>query len=249
MRIAWGLLAICLAGGPAWAAPEACPVPPELALDDIALPAARVAVATGGLVVMTMGGGASAGLAARGAGFTLSARLAARLRAGLPGVAISVISRAALRQTTANAERHLSDDLAQTGAKLVIWGAGGIEAGYGMDAERMAGELDQGIAKIRAAGADVILMDVQYAPSIARVIDLEPYRDTVRRVAAEDDVPLLDRYALMLEWSQDGVLDFDVTDPDARVQVARRLFDCLAAAIADGVIAAVRPGLASVIRH
>jgi hypothetical protein len=154
-----------------------------------------------------------------------------------------------LRQTASNSVRHLDADLAQTGAKLVIWGAGGIEAAYGVDIDRMAAELDRGVAKIRAAGADVILMDVQYAPSIARVIDLAPYRDVVRRVAAEDDVPLLDRYELMLEWSNDGVLDFDVTDPEARVAVARRLFDCMAEALADGIVPAVRAGLATPAQH
>ncbi len=239
MKLACAVLAALLVITPAWAE-DACPIPADDALTDLSLPATRAAVAAKRLVIMSMGGAATAGLAAGGADYSYSARLAARLRRALPGVEVVVISRAALRQTAATSLRHLDTDLAQTGARLVIWSAGGIEAGAGMSAEALANELERGIAKIQASGADVILMDVQYAPSIARVVNLDPYREVVRRVGAANDVPVLDRYGLMQDWSDNGVLDFDVTDPQARVQVARRLFDCLAQALAEGIVPALR---------
>jgi hypothetical protein len=84
------------------------------------------------------------------------------------------------------------------------------------------------------------MMDLQYAPSIARVVNLAPYREVVMRVGQDADVPVLDRYDLMRDWSDDGVLDFDATAPKARLDVARRLFDCISAALADGIAQAVR---------
>jgi hypothetical protein len=158
---------------------EACPIPPDLALTDLSLPAAKAAVAAKHLVIMTIGGAATVGMAAGGAEFSWTMRLGARLRKALPGVDISVVSRAALRQSAAKLLRHLDKDLVQTGAKLVIWSAGATEAGAG---------------SLRADAG----------------------------------------------WSDDDVLNFNVTDANGRVEVARRLFDCLAQAMAEGIVRAVR---------
>ncbi len=243
-----GLLCAAAAPGappaPTTPSPEigdlACPTPPEFALHDLDLPAARAAVRGKRLVIMTMGGNASAGVAADGQQYTYPSRLAARLQQQLPGVDVSVVSRSALRQSASASVRHLDEDLQQTTAKLVIWGVGGIEAGVGVDPDRLAGEIGRGVSKIRAAGADVILMDLQYAPSLALVVNLAAYRETALRVADDLDVPILDRYGLMQEWSEDGTLNFDVTEPAQRIHVARQLFDCLAAALAGGIAPAVR---------
>ena len=240
MKLAWGLLAVLLAITPARAQTEACPIPPDVALTDLSLPAAKAAVAAKHLVIMTIGGAATAGIAAGGPEFSWPTRLAVRLRQELPDVDISVVSRAASRQSAAKSVRHLDEDLAQTGANLVIWSAGAAEAGAGADEQQFADELERGIGKIHAVGADLIMMDVQYAPSIARVVNLPPYRDAMLRVGMVNDVAVLDRYELMRDWSDDNVLDFDVTDPAKRIEVARRLFDCLAQAMAEGIVPAVR---------
>ena len=225
---------------PALAAPAACGVPDDLALTNLALPAARAAAATGKLTILTVGGAASAGLAAQGAQYAYPVRLAVHLHAALPKLGVTVLSRAAARRTAATSVANFDADLAQTGARLVIWAPGAIEAGSGTDIDALVAFIAQGVAKIRAAGADPVLIDLQYAPSIARVINLQPYREAVQRAGARDDVPVLDRYELMRRWSADGVLDLDVTDPEARIQVARHLFDCLAAIMADGIAGALR---------
>lgn len=232
-------LVLLLAMRPVWAE-EACPVPEELALHGLVLPAAKASVASGKLVILAVGGAASAGQAAHGEDFTYPARLAARLRLALPKVDVRMISRAAPGRSAAEAVLHLEADIAAAGARLVVWAPGAIEAGTGVDALALGTQVDLGIGKIRGAGADPLLIDLQYAPSIARVIDLPPYRDAVLRVASSDEVAVLDRYELMRRWSEDGVFDLDATDPGQRVATARRLFDCLAAVLADGIAEAVR---------
>ena len=233
-------LAVLLAWAPARAEEAACPVPDDLAMHGIALPAAKAAVATGRLVILAVGGAASAGMAARGEDFTYPARLAARLRMALPKLDVRVVSKAAAGRSAADAVEHLGADIAASGARLVIWAPGAIEAGTGTDAMALGVQVDLGVARIRAAGADPMLIDLQYAPSIARVIDLPPYRDAVLRAANSDEVPVLDRYELMKRWGEDGVFDLDATDSQARVAMARRLFDCLAAVLAGGIVEAVR---------
>lgn len=237
------MLACALLAGavsPAMATPSRCPIPDSLGLGDISLPATRQAVAAGRLVVLTVGGSASSGLAAGGVGATYPAQLELMLREQLHGTNVLVVPRAQAHMGSDAVAQALDTELAATGARLVIWGVGPAEAGSGIAPDALEDTIQNGIAKIQKAGADVILMDLQYAPSVARVLDLVPYRDATLRAAAANEVPVLDRYELMREWSNDGVLDLDATDPKARIQVARELFACLATVLADGIVKAAR---------
>jgi hypothetical protein len=238
LPVALGLLTAPL---PAVAAqPAACPVRPELALPDLELPRSAAAVTTRKrLVVLALGGAVTTGTTAGGDAYTYPARLQARLRAALPGIEVSVTPRAAVHRSAQEMLNRLDGDLAKTHPDLVVWGIGGVEAGRHAPVEKFADTLDLGIDKAAAAGADMILMDVLYAPSIARVVDLMPYRDATLATGAAHGVAVLDRYQLMQEWNDSGELALDATDPAERVQVARKLFDCLAAVLSDNIAAAV----------
>lgn len=236
------VLLAATAAGPAGAAPSACPVPEEVALRDIALPHVREAVSTRQrLDVLVLGGVDMQGRVAGGDGFSAPARLEARLREALPGVAVHVATHAAAHRPASAALADLDGDLLRVRPSLVIWTAGAVEAGRGTDLDDLTDTLQTGIGRIRASGADPILVSLQYAPSIARIVDLEPYRDAVRRVGGANEVPVLDRYEMMRAWSAADLFDLDATEPEARVQVARVLFDCVAAALADPILAALRP--------
>jgi hypothetical protein len=186
-----------------------------------------------------LGGAATMGNAAHGDAFSTPGRLEARLRIALPGIEVRVSTRAGARRSALATLRELDADIVRTEPSLVIWNAGAIEAGRGTDLDQLTNSLQTGIERIREARADIILVDLQYAPSIARIIDLAPYRDAILGVAAANDVPVLDRYELMRDWSSSGLLDLDATAPTVRVEVARRLFDCIAAALAAPIASAV----------
>lgn len=80
---------------------------------------------------------------------------------------------------------------------LVIWQTGVNDAirGVPMDDFRMS--MVHGIAAIKAAGADVILLDMQYYPKAAKVAGYKDYLATMWEVAREHNVPLLRRHAFM----------------------------------------------------
>ena len=222
-------------------ASEACPSAGDMVLHDVRLDNARAAVAgRHRLSILAVGGSATSGAAAGGEAYSYTARLAARLGEALPGTDIRIVSRAAIRRSARAMVERLDRDIAETRPDLVIWGVGGLEAGRHVDIDSFTATLNRGITMALAAKADVILMDVLYAPSIARLIDLTPYRDATAATAADRGVAMLGRHGLMRAWSEAGMLDLDATDADARVGVARRLFDCFAAILADGIASAVR---------
>jgi hypothetical protein len=225
-------------GGPIWAA--SCPIPDAFVIPDDGLPATKDAIAKRTLTILVLGGAATLGAPAQGAEFTYPSRIAARLRDALPGVTIKIVVLAVNRQSEADLGVKLDSDLAAAKPALVIWGPGASAAGRGDDLDTFIGDVTVTVDRIRAAGADLILMTLQYAPSVARVINLFPYRVAVLRAGDMAGVPVMDRYQLMRFWSDNNFLDLDATEPGDRVQVARKLYDCMAEILTGGILDAVR---------
>ena len=80
---------------------------------------------------------------------------------------------------------------------LVIWQTGVNDAIWGRPLEDFRMDLVQGIDAIRATGADVILLDLQYYPRSERVAGYKDYLSTIWSVAQEKSVPVLKRHAFM----------------------------------------------------
>ena len=228
--------------GTAHAAPMACPVPEDLALTGMHLPAVKSAItARKMLTILTVGGSSTAGLMAKGGEYTYPARLAAHLRQSIPGLAVEVINRGQQGGSTRARVDRLATDLQLTHPDIVVWAPGSTEAGMSEDPGAFIDSLQEGVTVIRAARADLILIDLQWAPSIARVVNLSQYNNAIAGVAANEDVPVLRRSELMRRWNDDGTLRFDGTQsPAQRTDDIRRLFDCIAATLAAGIVEAAK---------
>lgn len=217
-----------------------CPTPDEFVIPADSLPATKEAIGKRTLTILALGGAATQGDPAHGTGFTYPSRLAARLTEAVPGLTVKIVVRAVPRQSDADLELKLDAELAASKPALVVWGPGASAAGRGDDLDTFIGDITGAVAKIRSAGADLILMTLQYAPSVARVINLFPYRSAVIRAGETAGVPVLDRYELMRFWSDNDFLDLDATDAEDRVKVARKLYDCMAEILTNGIVDAVR---------
>jgi hypothetical protein len=226
---------------PSVAAETPCPIPDNLALRDIALPAAKQAVAANDpLVVLTFGGVRPAGADADTQGATYPARLGARLTAALPQAKVSVVNEPPPGKTAADVPPLLPGLIAKTGARLVIWGPGTRDVAAQLDLGAFVTALNSGIATVRDAGADLILMDTTFLPAPGRMALIERYRQALLTAATANHVPLLRRHDMMRRWSEDGTLNMAAREPAEREAVARRLFSCVAQALAEPIAAAVR---------
>jgi lysophospholipase L1-like esterase len=218
-----------------------CPVPEALALRDLSLPNVQAAVAKARkLVVLTLGGSGTEGRIAGTADATYPARLQTGLLAALPGVAVQVVNLGGVGHGAAQVLLDLPEAVHTTSANLVIWASGATDAARGTDVDGYIATLQTGIEEIHRAGADVILMDLPYAPSIARILNTTPYRDAVYGTALSNSVPVLRRYDLMQQWNDDHVMNVDSTDPLERRAVAQHLFKCIAAILTPAIAEAAR---------
>ena len=247
MMARWDLLPWLLVGllgaAPvaAQAGSSACPFADDALPLAIALPTAKQAAQQRHrLVLMTMGGGLMAGGAIAEPTQTYPARLQARLARLLPGVEVVVTNRAQPDRSARSMARRLAEDVAALRPDLVIWASGGREAMRNTDLGAYARVLEDGIAAARTAGADVLLVDSQFAPGWAAIPNIDAYRDVIRIVGELAGVPVFPRFELMRDWHEAGVLNLQAAERPAQVAAALQLFDCIGDGLARMVLGGMR---------
>jgi hypothetical protein len=230
------IAAIVLNCLPAWGAvaepqPEACDVPASFLESEIDL--GRVTAELKDkhrLDISVLGTGSSSLAGPDGAHFAYPARLEDALKRELPGNEIKVTAHVQPRQTTANMLGSLDKILADDHPSLVIWQAGTADAINGVETEDFRTSLEDGIDKIQAAGADVILVNMQYSPRTASMLDVSAYADVMRHVAQQRNALLFDRLAIMQYWNDIGT--FDLYAATKKYDMARQVHECIGRALA-----------------
>ncbi|HVA15953.1 MAG TPA: GDSL-type esterase/lipase family protein [Stellaceae bacterium] len=231
-----GLLVVALAPWPAWADdPNAakCAAPAELIQDDPRLPAvARELKQHWPLVIVVIGGASTAGTAPDNA---YPYFLEAALRQRHPNQPITVINRGVAGNTSAEMADRFAEDVYSYRPSLVIWETGTVDAVRGEDVDSVAATLTDGLAAIKSHGAEAMLVDMQYNPNSVSVIDFEPYLDALHQAAQLQDVYMFKRFDLMKYWSEAGDFDFTNAPREKRASLAREVYECLGARLADAI--------------
>ena len=187
------------------------------------------------VVVAALGGASSMGRAAGGFELAWPARLGLALAERFPSARTKVVNLAVPRQTAKQAAERLERDVLPLKPTLVIWETGTMEAVRGLDVDEFRETVQAGIDKLRDAGAEVVLMNMQFSRGTDAVIHFGPYLIALRELSDVNDVPLFRRYGIMRHWAENGVLDLRAEDTEKRRQVAASLYDCIGRAMAEFV--------------
>lgn len=223
---------------------KTCEVPADLLpVGDSKLEKVAAAIKTDKkLNVLVVGSGSSTLAGPDGASIAYPARLEANLREQLPGVAVAVTTSVQMKRTAEETVETLQSLVAEKKPDLLIWQTGTVDAMRAIHPDDFRNALDEGVAGVKAAGADVMLMNLQYSPRIETMLPTTPYLDNIRAVAQHQDVPLFDRYAIMHSWSESG--EFDLLHSSRSLALAKAVHDCLGRALAGYVIAVARTATA-----
>jgi lysophospholipase L1-like esterase len=168
------------------------------------------------------------------------ARLEAALKARLPQVNVTVTIHAAPRQTAADMREQIKQIVREQRPALIVWQTGTVDAIRGVEPDEFGSALNHAVEKIRAAGTDVILMNMQYSPRTETMIAVIPYAENMRWVSQQRSVPLFDRLGIMRYWSDTGVFDFYT--PTKAFIVAQKVHECIGRALAIQIIDAAQLG-------
>ena len=214
---------------------DICAVPSYLLFGDSSLDRAHAEVQKDNeLKIVTLGGTSSTLPGPDGASFAYPARLEAALMRRLPGVKVKVVAVTKPRQSAKEMVKSIDQLLLDQKPGLVIWQTGTYDAVHGTDPEEFRASVAEGVEKLQAGGADVVLVNMQYSPRTDIMIALGPYADNMRVVAQQHEVPLFDRLAIMRHWSDTGAFDLYAAGKDN--VLAHRVHDCIGRSIASMII-------------
>ncbi|MBP0573735.1 hypothetical protein J8J27_23835, partial [Mycobacterium tuberculosis] len=118
------------------------------------------------------------------------ARLQAELQARLPKVGVSVVNAGIGGEIAQDMLRRLDRDVIARRPSLVIWQTGVNDAIRDVGEDKVAALIKTGVARMRAAGSDVVLMDLQWLPQPERYPRYAAYQAMLGRSAKDAGVAL-----------------------------------------------------------
>ena len=236
--IVLGAVVLCSASANAQSA-EACAVPSYLLLGESPLQRVHAAVGKEKTLKIVLLGGTSSTLPGRdGANYAYPARLEIVLKTRLPDVTVSVAVHTKPRQLASEASEVIENLVLDQKPNLVIWQSGTSDAVRGTDLEEFRATISDGVERLQAGGADVVLVNMQYSPRTESIVAVGAYADSMRWVAREREVPVFDRLAIMRNWYDTGQFNLYATTKD--LSTAKQVHECLGRALAALIIDAGR---------
>jgi acyl-CoA thioesterase-1 len=237
------LLCLGLAIGPCLAAqadpaPSSCPPNHDLPIPH--LPHTRAALATNQpILVVAIGSSSTRGWMATDIGHSYPALLQRYLNDTVPHISVAVINRGIGGQDAPEELARLESDVLAIRPQMVIWQAGANAAVKDVSPATFKRLMQNGISQLKAAGADVILMDNQRSPHLLASPDHVLLENAMHEVAAATGVNMFSRGGLMDQWAQAGAPNEDFVAPDG-FHMNNRGYACLAEALGSTIAAALK---------
>lgn len=192
------------------------------------------------VTIIAFGSSSTEGYGSTGPEFTYPNRLAAQLKRKYPTADITVLNRGKGGEDAPEMMQRLKQAVIDEKPDLVIWQVGTNAILRNLDVTATITLVEEGISRIQAAGADVVLVDPQYVPAVnqkgesaSRMVQL------LNKVAGQRHIGIFPRFAVMREWHEKQALGFD------RFSIADGLhmndwgYACFAQLLGDDIIRSV----------
>ncbi len=234
-------LALGLAVLPARAFPDIpdarCAVPAELTRFGSSLPRVADRIARGkSLTVVAIGSSSTAGAGASTPARAYPAVMEGALALRLPQMKINVINKGLNGDIDRTMVERFERDVIPYRPHLVIWQVGANTVLRESDPSAVDEIIREGIRRLKEIGADVLLMDLQYAPRMLHEPDHPEMEELLGRIAREEHVGLFRRFDIMRHWVESRRMSF----ADMLIQDGLHLNDlsygCIGQLAADGVV-------------
>jgi lysophospholipase L1-like esterase len=219
----------------------ACPTPPALLSLKPALTYIGAKLAKREkLIILAMGSSSTEGVGASSPAASYPSRLEAELRRRFPNFDIRVINRGKGGEDAPEELVRLERDVVADDPDLVIWQIGTNAALRSLDPAIEREVLRRGIAVIKQSAADVVLMDLQYAPRVLASPAHATMEKLITEIAERTGVGLFRRFEIMRHWlsaaSAEGPPGGATPAISADgLHMTDRSYACLAAGLADAI--------------
>jgi acyl-CoA thioesterase-1 len=228
----------------------ACKAPAELTRLDYSLSrTARRLAGTDPLTIVAIGSSSTAGAGASSPAANYPSRLAIELTTLFPGRDIRVVNRGVNGEETPDMMARFDTEVVPERPQLVLWQIGTNSVLRDEPLKRHSEQLHEGIEKLKASGADVVLIDPQYSPSVLAKSETSGMVDQIALTAKDENVDLFHRFAVMRTWYEAQHLGFDVFISPDGLHMNDWGYGCWAKLLAAGIAEAATRPIASAAAH
>jgi lysophospholipase L1-like esterase len=195
--------------------------------------------------IVAIGSSSTVGVGASLASSAYPARLDKELDARFPDHDFEVVNKGVNGELAEQMLQRFERDVIPLAPSLVIWQTGVNDAIRGVDIVQFHRTVRTGIEKLKAAGADVLLVGLQYYPRSLRIRAYKDYRDAMGEAAALTSVSVFRRFGIMSALIDSGRYQpEDLLAPD-QFHLNDFTYGCLAHVLAEGLSQHLAPLTAS----
>jgi lysophospholipase L1-like esterase len=190
--------------------------------------------------IVAFGSSSTAGYGTTSPEFTYPNRLAAQLRRQYPNVEITVVNRGKGGEDAAEMMKRLQTEVIDMKPDMVIWQVGTNAVLRNEDPAETARLVEDGIMRIQAAGADLVLVDPQYSPKVNERADgLSKMVRLLGRVAQLRHVGIFPRFEVMRDWHEKQAIPIDNFVIADGLHMSDWGYACFAQLLGDNIIKSV----------
>src|SRR5262245_49885360 len=239
--------AVAATPSPATATPAArtaiCRVTTEQVRFDLPLVRTARLIASGQPVkIVALGSSSTYGQGASTSAAAYPSRLAEELARHFPGHEFTVLNRGVSGEEIDDMLARLDTAVIAEQPDLVLWQVGTNSVLRDKALEPHVSLLHEGMMRLKATGADVVLIDPQYAPRVISKPNADAMVGLIAKAAKFDHVGVFHRFELMHHWYDAEHLPFETfVSPDG-LHMNDWSYACLAKGLGMGIAeAATRP--------
>jgi acyl-CoA thioesterase I len=222
--------------------PPQCAVPVELSRLDGPLQRTASHLNSGDpIVIVALGSSSTAGAGASSATTTYPSQLAVELVRHFPSQPISVLNRGINGDLATDMLARFDKSVAAEHPDLVLWQLGTNAVLRGDERSLRNSLIQDGIRRMKGIGADVVLMDPQFAPKVIVKPDVQEVVDLIATAAKQERVGLFHRFALMRHWHDVEGMAFETFVSSDGLHMNDWSYNCLAKAVANAIARTAAP--------
>jgi lysophospholipase L1-like esterase len=192
------------------------------------------------VVIVAFGSSSTQGWGSSSPDFTYPNRLLAQLKRQYPTADITVLNRGKGGEDAPEMMKRLQTAVLDANPDLVIWQLGTNAVLRGFDPAVTESQIEEGIARIQAAGSDVVLVDPQYSPRVnERAENAGRMVNLLHRVARLRHIGIFPRFEVMRDWHEKQELPVETFVNADGLHMNDWGYACFAQLLGDDIIRSV----------
>jgi acyl-CoA thioesterase I len=224
-----------------------CSAPADLARLDHALDRTKRRLAAGlPITIVALGSSSTAGAGASSPDHSYPSQLAVELHQLFPGHQITVLNRGVNGEEALDMLARLGQTVLVEKPDLILWQIGTNAVLRDYDLQPLGATIHDGLVRLKASGADVVLIDPQFAPRVLAKAEIESAVSLIDTLAKQENVDLFHRFAVMRNWREASGIPFEAFVSPDNLHMNDWGYGCVAKILAGAIAdAASRPILSA----